>query len=191
MSGSLLIETYNRATPAQRVRGRAWYATMRRQCAGIARSTGVPLNRVIATAAITSPDATLASNVKWTREACRTGGEARVGRYPNAMHARYAPIIAGAVKPLDGVGGDKVTAFYRAIVGDREAVVLDRWALRAVGHTRDTATPKQYREYAALYADIARSVGEHPRDFQAIVWIVLRDEARAKHPDIHEIGAAA
>lgn len=172
-----LHSTYRRATPDQIERGRAWYADFRRECARIARDTGVPLARVVATAAITSPDARLSTNLMWTRKACEARGACKVGRYPNAMHARYAPILSGSVAPLRGVGGDKVTAFYRAIMGDRDSVVLDRWALRAVGHDRDTCTPKQYREYAARYRRAAEVEGEHPADFQAIVWIVLRDDA--------------
>lgn len=192
-----LLDTYARATDEQRERGRAWYARMRQACEGIAKDTGVPLARVAATAAITSPDAQLSTNLAWTRKACETRGDAAVGRYPNAMAARYRPILAGAVPPADGVGGPKVTAFYRAIMGDADAIVLDRWALRAVGHPRDTATPRQYERLAAVYADIAAQVGEHPRDFQAIVWIVLRDEhtdtngRRVKLRDIHDLREAA
>ena len=172
-----LLDTYRRATPAQRERGREWYRDFRRECARIARETDTPLRRVVATAAITSPDARLSTNVSWTRQACVTRGAAKVGRYPNAMHARYAPILTGAVRPQDGVGGRKVTSFYRAILGDSDAVVLDRWALRAAGHGRDTCTDKQYDAIAGLYREAAFLMHETPAAFQAIVWIVLRDSA--------------
>jgi hypothetical protein len=188
---STLLDIYRRATPGQRVRGTVWYTQYRAECARIARETGTPLRRVVATAAITSPDAQLVSNMNWTRAACESGGAAKVGRYPNAMHARYAPILAGNVSPLAGVGGHKVTAFYRAILGDPDAVVLDRWALRAVGHDRDTCTPAQYARYAAMYREAAREVNETPRDFQAIVWTVLRENGRAKLVDIHDYRRSA
>lgn len=174
---SLLLDTYARATIEQAVRGRLWYADYLRECRSIARDSGVPLRRVVAVAAITSPEARVSTNLAWTRLACATWGSVAVGRYPNVMRARYAPILRGEVRPIDGVGGDKVASFYRAILGDTDSVVLDRWALRAIGHARDTCTPKQYREYAAEYRHVARSVHESPAHFQAIVWIVLRDAA--------------
>lgn len=194
---STLLDTYAQATPEQRERGRAWYREYRRECARIARETRTPLRRVAATAAITSPDAQLVSNMRWTRSACETQGAAKVGRYPNTMHARYAPILAGNVSPLAGVGGLKVTSFYRAIMGDPNAVVLDRWALRAVGHDRGTCTPLQYARYSAMYSEAAHAVGESPRDFQAIVWTVMReamtrpDGASVKLVDIHDYRRSA
>lgn len=175
MSG--LHAIYAAATDAQRERGRAWYRDMLAECRAISRDTGVPLRRVVATVAITSPDARLSSNLAWARVACETRGDAAVGRYPNTMRQRYAPILRGEVDPLAGVGGPKVTAFYRAILGDEDAVVLDRWALRAVGHHRDSCTAKQYAEYAARFRRAAASEGESPAHFQAITWVVLRDGA--------------
>ena len=194
---SSLLDIYHRATPAQLAQGRAWYDEYRRECGAISRRTNVPLRRVVATAAITSPDAQLVSNMAWAMRACESLGDAPAGRYPNAMQARYRPILRGETAPLEGVGGLKVTNFYRAILGDPNAVVLDRWALRAVGHDRDTCTPNQYTRYTALYSEAAHAVGETPRDFQAIVWTVLREGATRADGrkntlrDIHDIRRAA
>lgn len=182
-----LLALYSEATPEQRANGRAWYGRYRAACARVARETGTPLRRVVATAAITSPDAQLSTNLRWTREACETRGAARVGRYPNAMRAKYGPILRGEARPVDTVGGDKVTAFYRASIGDTNAVVLDRHALRAAGHHRDTATPVQYRRIEADYRAAAAAVGETPRDFQAIVWAVQRENGRARLTDVHDL----
>lgn len=184
-----LLALYHEASDEQRANGAAWYSRMRRGCGRIARTTGTPLRRVVATAAITSPDAQLSTNLAWTRTACETRGAALVGRYPNAMAAKYRPILQGSSRPVDTVGGDKVTNFYRAILGDDDAVVLDRHALRAAGHGRDTATPLQYARIANEYRTAAALVGESPRDFQAIVWVVLRERGRARLTDIHEIVA--
>jgi hypothetical protein len=132
------------------------------------------LDRVVHVAAATSPACTVRTNLAWTREAVRTNGAARVGRYPNAMAPRIRAALDG---DLLAVGGLKVTNFARAILGDTDAVVLDRWALRAAGHGRITCTEKQYARIADEYRTAARSVGETPRDFQAIVWVVSRDSA--------------
>jgi hypothetical protein len=102
-------------------------------------------------------------------------------------------ILSGEVSPGAGVGGPKVTAFYRAIIGDTDSVVLDRWALRAAGHPRDTCTPLQYRRYAGTFREAAAECGETPREFQAIIWIVLRERytrrngTRVRLADIHNL----
>jgi hypothetical protein len=198
MTTDRLAETYSLATTDQIERGRRWYDTYRAECDAIAAEHEAPLDAVVATACITSADAQLAANVGWTRRAVASRGAEPAGRYPNTMQARYAPILDGSVPPEDGLGnGPKVRAFYRAILGDPDAVVLDRWALRAAGHPRDTATPKQYARIADEYRAAAAAVGEDPRDFQAIVWIVTRESAVRSDgrpqalADIHEIGGAS
>lgn len=182
----MLVTLYRQATPEQIARGRRWYPRYAVACRRVARDTATPARRVMATAAITSPVAQLATNLAWTRTACTDIG-ARVGRYPNAMAKRYLPILRGEIAPLAGLDGPKVRAFYRAILGDLDAIVLDRWALRAAGHPRDDCTPRQYERIAARYRRAAATVGENPRDFQAIVWVVLRERGRAKLADIHEL----
>lgn len=188
-----LVALYREATDAQRERGRQWYPLYLRHCHRIARETATPLRRVVATAAITSPDAQLRTNVGWARTACETRGAAAVGRYPNTMRERYGPVLRGDVRPSDACTGEKVRNFYRAILGDPDAVVLDRWALRAAGHPRDTATPVQYRRIADEYRAAAAIVGESPRDFQAVIWTVLRDRltrtdgVAVRLADIHDL----
>lgn len=188
-----LVAIYRDATPAQIARGRDWYPGARRKCSAIARDTATPLRRVVGVLAVTSPDCQLATNLGWARKACDSPG-ASVGRYPARMSRVSAEIVRGERRPSD-VGGPKVAAFYRAIIGDTDAVVLDRWALRAAGHTRDTATPRQYDRIAADFREAAAIVGETPRDFQAVIWIVLRDRltrsdgTAVRLADIHELAA--
>lgn len=181
-----LVSLYCSADEDTRQRGRDWYPTMRRIVARIARETGTPVRRAVATAAITSPDAQLATNVAWTRTACANHA-AKVGRYPNTMAARYGRILRGEIAPERGCGGLKVRSFYRAILGDTDAVVLDRWALRVAGHHRDTATDLQYARIAEIYRIAAAVVGETARDLQAILWTQARDGHRARLTDVHDL----
>lgn len=181
-----LVSTYRRATDEQVRAGREWYPAANRRVRRIARRTGVSLARAACTMAITSPDAQLVTNLDWTARACETRGAAKVGRYPNAMHARYAPVIAGTVAPLDALRGPKIRNFYRGIMGDLYSVCIDRWALRAAGWARDTVTPRQYERVEAAYREAASLCGETPRDFQAIVWTVVRQETGIEYTDIHE-----
>ncbi len=188
-----LLTLYHEATPDQVKRGREWYPAFRAECRGMSHGYRVKLDRVVHVAAATSPACHVRTNLAWTREAVRTNGAARVGRYPNAMAPRVASALEGDFTMVRGL---KVRNFVRAILGDTSAVVLDRWALRAVGHDRDSCTPAQYARFAQAYSEAAHSVGETPRDFQAIVWIVLRERATASNgrplglADIHDLRAA-
>lgn len=193
MSAERLIGLYHEATPEQAQRGREWYDDFRAACRGMSHGYRTPLANVVHVAAATSPACHVRTNLAWTREAVRTNGAARVGRYPNAMAPRVRAALDGR---HEAVGGLKVRHFARAILGDTSAVVLDRWALRAVGHHADSCTPNQYARYAAVYTEAAEAVGETPRDFQAIVWIVLRERATASNgrplglADIRDLEAA-
>jgi hypothetical protein len=176
----LLIDRYSLATAEQRTRGRAWYDAARAACESIAADTGLALDRVAAVMAITSPDAKLVQNIAWTRAACEAKARRRpltAGRYP----ADQLPKIARALdqrRPNPGqyVTGPKVSAFYRAIMGDDDCLVIDRWAAFAAGFDRmkpPSAGDRTVIESA--YRLAAFSVGESVRDFQAIVWIQTRE----------------
>lgn len=186
-----LLALYDRATDAQLRHGRSWYGTARRVLAREARAHGATTAQAAAVFAITSPDAQLVHNLAWTREALRTNGAARVGRYPARMTAAVREALASR-RPGRYATGPKVRPFYRAIMGDRDALVLDRWALRAAtGDDRPTVANRRTAE--AAYREAAALRGESPRDFQAIVWTVARDDAvsarygRVRYIDIHEL----
>jgi hypothetical protein len=124
--------------------------------------------------AITSPDAQLSTNVRWTEAACRNGGRT-AGRYP----ADQLPKIRAALeskRPGRYATGPKVGAFYRAIMGCPDHLVIDRWASFAAGGPRDKVPPAALRrEIERAYRAVAARVGETVRDFQAVVWIVVRE----------------
>jgi Ser/Thr protein kinase RdoA (MazF antagonist) len=175
MTTTKLLTAYYAATPKQRRRGRAWYDAARKACHEIAADTGVEWERVAAVMAITSPDAKLMQNIAWTRAACENGGGC--GRYPADQRPKvYRALYDRADRVSAAVSGPKVTAFYRAILGDADILVIDRWAAFAAGY--DRAKPPTKRERAVIepaYRAAANLVGESVRDFQAIVWIVTRE----------------
>lgn len=167
-----LLDLYASTDRTTRIRGRRWYPQTRRELQALAAQYDRPLSQVVAVFAITSVAAQLAANLRWTEECLqglRTGG-----RYPNVQ----GPLVAGALStryPSRFCRGPKVSAFYRAIMGDPHVVVLDRWALRAAGWKRDDA-PKGVRvQFEREYRDAAATAGEGVRNFQAIVWIALRE----------------
>jgi len=174
-----LVSLYEKASPCVRRRGRAWYPEANRQLREIAERNNAPLSHAVAVFTIVSPAAQLVTALRWTDEIF--AGERIGGRYPNDQ----APRIEAACStryPVTRITGPKVNAFYRALMGDREALVLDRWAIRAAGHPlpRSEVPRTLRRELDAAYRAAARACGETVRAFQAIVWIVCRETTPTK-----------
>lgn len=74
-------------------------------------------------------------------------------------------------------GGAKVQSFYYALAGDVNAVVLDRFMMRALGFKDagkkggDTSlNDSTYKLFAAIMRDLAEQAGMTPRQFQAAIW---------------------
>lgn len=168
-----LLHAYHGATADHVRRGRDWYKAARRECRRMAREHGRPLSQVAAVLAITSPDAQLSTNLRWTEEILR--GERGAGRYPADQGPKVRAALASR-RPGQYAAGPKVNAFYRAIMGAEDTLVIDRWAAFAAGSTKDRVPgAKARRAIAQGYRQAAASVGESVRDFQAIVWIALRE----------------
>ena len=175
-----LLAYYGAATDAQKERGRRWYDEARKACREIAKDTGYTATQVAAVLAITSPDAQLVHNVRWTRQACESGG-ATAGRYP----ADQLPKVRGALSdrrdPGQYVRGPKVAAFFAGIVG-KDELVIDRWAAYAAGATKERAPVTAERHAIdAAYRRAAAIAGERIRDFQAIVWISVRESTTRRN----------
>lgn len=188
-----LVNLYRTGTAEQRDRGARWYDTAHAACDRIARDTGMDTARVVAVFAITSPDAQLVTNLKWTRTWAENPGT-KVGRYPGRM-VRACWTAMAAANPAEAVTGPKVRAFYDAIMGDRDALVLDRWALRLATGS-DATTVGNRREAERLYREAAAELKVPVRDLQAIIWTIGREamtRADLKHTatvtlvDIHDI----
>ena len=65
----------------------------------------------------------------------------------------------------------KIENFYRALKGDPNAVVLDRWMLRALGIRNQSAlSPSNYKLYDAAVKHLAQLNDMTPRQLQAAIW---------------------
>lgn len=170
----MLLELYASTTPEVRRRGRRWYPLMRHRLRSLAQEHQRPLSQVAAVLAITSVDAQLAVNLRWTEEILR--GEREAGRYP-ANQAPKVRAALGARYPCRHVTGPKVQAFYRAVMGDPDALVLDRWMLKPVlGHDgRRVPRIQERAQIEQIYRSAAETCGERVAHFQAIIWIALRE----------------
>ena len=100
--------------------------------------------------------------------------------YGVSLAVRKALQIRSGAHPFDVLGprAPKVTAFYRALMGDMQAVVLDTWMLYAAklsGHTIRHMSLYQYEQLAYVLQCESELATLEPAAFQAVVWCQVRD----------------
>lgn len=164
-------------------RGLMWYPEAFRQMESLAAETGYLTEQAVAVMAITSRAAHLTNNIQWTELSLRSGGTVPVGRFPNIMTPLVKRVLDDPAAIPDCVSGPKVEPFFRAIMGDESAVVLDRWALLAAGHAYGSRAPDPgplRRSFEEAYRRASKIVGIAARDFQAIIWIAVRESTETK-----------
>lgn len=85
--------------------------------------------------------------------------------------------IMSYVKLSENIRGPKIEAFYRAILGDDQSIVLDSHMVRAAYLDKKALSVKQYYVLADILRAEAESVGVPPAHFQAVVWCQIRGRA--------------
>lgn len=168
----MFSEHYHASPEHVRATGRDWYAVAQDTAREYAEAWDLPLPMVAGIIAALSQRQTWQVNLRMAR-LCIAGERPRglSGPIDKALAIR-----AGA-DPETVLTGNKIRAFYRAILGDADAVVLDVHMLRAAGHTGNKTTPKQYQTLANILTAEAHAAGETPAHFQAIVWCQIRGRA--------------
>jgi hypothetical protein len=169
-----LLDLYATSTPEIRRRGRQWYPSCRRLLKEMADEHGYSVAQAAAVCAIVSANVQLISCLSFTEAIL--AGRREAGCFPS----HQAPLVKAVLNtrhPGRFVRGPKCTAFFSAIVGDVNALVLDRWAVRAAGVTdRRWEGKAMRREIDAAYRSAAELCGETVRSFQAITWINCREQ---------------
>jgi hypothetical protein len=80
-------------------------------------------------------------------------------------------------RPSSVLSGPKVRAFYRALLGDTTAAVVDVWVARAAGWVGELK-PRAYALVASALVAAARAVRVSVARFQAVVWVAVRGRAQ-------------
>ncbi len=179
-----LVNAYQAVSPSTQEEGIRWYAEAHLFAEGLAEVSGFPLERIAGVIAVTSP------LINWEQQ------KVMVPLLIKAFKDKVPPEQAGlclisntykAYKCLEGnlnaIHGDKVTNFYQAIMGDQNAVTLDRHAVRpALGIVEKSDNDNQAVNTAGKYAQVkqayvkaAKLCGMPPREFQAVLWVHVRN----------------
>lgn len=177
--------------PALRALG--WYARAREWAGSLAVLNSLPVETVVGVVAALSPLQSWEEQLTYTPLALSAfwGGQPLPGPGFGANKNKAQRILQGE-RPLDVLSGAKVLAFFRAIMGDTDAVVIDRhaWAIAsgpdAVGLS---LTDKRYRETAEAYRAAAASLRVAfpalaelltPAGVQALTWVYWRENPAAR-----------
>ena len=164
--------------------GLGWYDGAR---AEIERLHGKRAETYAQFLAATSPLSSVQSNVTLANRAMRLY---RPGVLFTPEQGFIGAHLANLNKVVEGqpLSGPKVSAFYRAIWGDCQAVVVDRWILRAWGYRPQAsgaiaATPARVRDITREVRDYAREVGQCPRAIQAAIWTATKQRLDERNND--------
>lgn len=163
---------YRDATPGTRRAGGRWYAAARGHAERLAKRYGTTTETAAGIIAALSQRQRWQNNLALA-DACLAGAPVKSFR----QCVKKAERIRGGEAPLDVLHGEKTRAFYRAIMGDEDAVVLDSWIIRVMVLGRMALTAKQYSAYAERLAAAARQAGTTPARYQATVWCQIRGGA--------------
>jgi len=160
--------------------GVAWYPDALEMCNYKAYRYSLSTARVAALVAVTSPRARWSTNISAVESILEDS------RRPlSARRAHYGILGANAAKGARIVSewdynylitGPKVTAFYRAILGDSNSVTVDAIMSRAAGYGA-SVTVKIRRTVEAATREVAHDLGLSPRDAQAAIWVAYRGSA--------------
>lgn len=181
----LLVDAYNAANSDTRIAGREWYSDARAQVRDIAETFGIEHGIVAGVMSALSP------RLRWWRNVLGTERmieawyndvqEAPEGLTIYQFNAEKAWRILTRDLTLDEAfrPDTKTYNFYRNLIGDEQSVTIDTWMIKALGlDSHRGLSQRRYRMYREQIADIAKEVGEIPAQFQAIVWIATRGQAR-------------
>ncbi len=187
---SNVLKTYYEATEDERSEGMSWYNRAYEICDEVATAYGVKTSQVVGVMAVVSPAMTWDQNEFAPAKICDL--YSRGIRWEAwAGFATWGPNRKKAQRILDGdydaISGNKVTAFYGAIMGATDSVALDRWAIRVLldnptlGNDMIVPSGKKCYDYMAeVYKKAAEVVGINPSDIQAVTWTVYRNRYNGK-----------
>jgi hypothetical protein len=188
-----ICKTYAEATDFDMKSGLDWYVRTREYIRSESAKFGYPLPNAVGCYAVISPSLTKELNdIQFiTAMKVHTLGlsleDAKIGVYGMPNKRKAMRCLDG---DLSAVGGDKVTRFYRNLlgVGDMD-VTVDRWALRVAlddETIRDTQglTTIQYKEVHDAYVSASEDLGLLPLQTQAVTWEVFRNKYYRNSEDV-------
>lgn len=153
-----------------------WYTTALDCCRRIAMRTGLAVTAVAAVVAATSPRSTWSLNLGIAWAICRSWGDGHPMRPRGCTRRSYYKALSCLEFGADALTGPKENAFYAAIIGHEEAIVIDTHVARALGIRGDLTRPR-YARIEARFRTWCAALRLVPRDAQVAIWTKQRGKA--------------
>jgi hypothetical protein len=187
MSNRYLIDHYEQSSENEKREGLVWYKEAHDYCADLASLTGIELKVSAAVVSVLSP------RNKWPRnkQDAKSLIEAHQAGRPmdsfsvctftgNKRRAWELISDPSGFDPDKFFKGLKTRCFWDNIVfPDSQRVTIDTWAARAAYNTKGnwqrSLKATEYRQLEKQYQTAAKEVDLTPKDFQAVVWVRLRN----------------
>lgn len=162
---------YSATTDRERRAGAGWYGLARAWVYVMAHLYGRPESVVAGVVAALSPRQSWYANRQRARAALETG--VAVG-----LFSGQAERILGGEPPLEVLQGPKVRAFYRALMGDNSAGVIDSHMRQSIGERpRAFEDRAAYREGVRALRAAAKRHGVPVCHLQGAIWVRQRGRA--------------
>lgn len=170
---SRLLSVFRSASKRTKREGAAWYADASRVARKLARLYGVSHATAAGVIAAISPRLTWKYNVRAAEMVL-----AWADKVPGVFKASLAKAwrIRRGERPLKVLSGPKVRAFYRALMGDESAAVVDVWTARAAGVSPEHAS-RHYDTVAQALTLAANQARTSVARLQATAWVQVRGRA--------------
>lgn len=177
-----ILAVWERATDADRESGAQWYGADATAVLGALVAAGAPsVEHAAAVVAHLSPRTSWARNVAGAMALVADGAGAALVLGCMSANVKRAQGAMVSDEPLTTINGPKTKAFALNLLGDRDAVTVDVWAMRVA--VRDCVTDPEkvlgrtgvYDAIAHAYRVAAASVNVTPETMQATTWIVARN----------------
>lgn len=132
--------------------------------------------------AATSSNSTVKSN---TTLALKAYGYLKSGKDLDTLKPGegFLPAVVMNIKKAvagERLNGRKIDNFAQAIIGNPDAVVADRWMMRAFGFDKDVPTPHQYDIIEHAVQEMAQKQGVSARQMQAAIWFSVKTDFEKK-----------
>lgn len=160
------------ATPEEVATASAWYDDANAIAHHISTISGLDIEKSASVIAAFSPRERWNSNVQKSLDFV---GGLTVGGLTNNINMAYAAMVHG----FGALNGLKTNAFARNISGDKDAVTIDVWMIRAAGMDgAKGVNDSQYRILSEVVRELAADRNMYPATAQALIWIIIRGNAK-------------
>lgn len=160
------------ATPEQIALASAWYDEANTIAKSMANISGLTIEKCASIIAAFSPRERWASNVKYAHQFINGGTPPTL---TNNINMAYGAMSLG----FNALNGRKTNSFARNIAGDKDAVTIDVWMIRAAGMDgAKGVNDSQYRILSEIVKELASDRAMYPATAQALIWIIVRGDAK-------------